>query len=484
MNLSDIELLEQLALYECRESFYAYRKFIHGKKFKTSWFVKTLCEELQSFYESLVAGDKPKLAVCTPPQHGKSIAIVDFITWTAGKDPSLRTIYSSFSGRLGVRANLMLQRILDSEKYKKIFPETKISTAGVPDTFGATRNRELVEYVGDTGFFRNTTVGGAITGESLDLSVVDDPIKGREEAGSETIREKVWEWFTDDMMTRFSEDAGLLLVMTRWHVEDPLGKLLIALGDDVKIVSYPAIAVKDEPHRKEGEPLFPEHKSLKFLLEKKSVMAATSWESLYQQNPQVVGGEIIKGSNFIRYDVPPKIKYRNIYGDTAMKTAERNDYSVFECWGKGDDGKIYLLDLIRGKWEAPELERRAIAFWAKHKAYDPDIYGQLRNMKIEDKASGTGLIQKLKSDNDIPVKGIERVKDKYTRLLDILGYIESGMVCVPAEAPFTSDFISENEAFTADDSHMYDDQIDPEIDAINDMLVENGVSVWKKLGKK
>ena len=134
-----------------------------------------------------------------------------------------------------------------------------------------------------------------------------------------------------------------------------------------KIVSYPAIAEEDEKHRLKGDALFPELKSVEFLENIKSTMLPYSWLSLYQQTPIQQGGEIIKGKWFIRYVVPPIIKYRIIFADTAQKTKERHDYSVFECWGKGADGRIYLLDLMRGKWEAPELKRRAIDFWLKHK---------------------------------------------------------------------------------------------------------------------
>lgn len=483
MQLADVELLDQLAAMEARESFWAYRRYINPK-LKIGWWQKEMAAELQLFYEQLAEGQRPKLVIEAPPQHGKSKMIVEFITWVAGKDPDLKTIYTSFSERLGVRANLQCQRIYESEKYKKVFPETLINSVGMSagDAKNATRNREMLEYVGREGYFRNTTVRGSITGESLDLGVIDDPIKGREEAGSEAIRDKTWDWFTDDFFTRFSDDAGLLAILTRWHVDDPIGRLRLQLGDEVRVVSYPAIATKNEQHRKIGEPLFPEHKSLEFLLERKAAMAAVNWEALYQQNPQIVGGEIIKGEHLGRYKQPPIIKQRLIYADTAQKTAERNDFSVFECWGKGDDGKIYLLDLIRGKWEAPELERRAIAFWAKHSQSDAVTLGQLRQMKVEDKASGTGLIQGLKAKAQIPVVGIERTKDKYTRLMDVLGYIESGYVMVPEDAPFTNDFIAECEAFTADDSHMHDDQVDPMIDAINDLLATtNAINLWERM---
>ena len=481
--LDDLDLLEALALAEARESFWAYRQFINGNKFIPGWWQREMAAELQRFYDDLVAGKRPMLVIEAPPQHGKSKMIVEFITWMAGKNPDCRTIYTSFSERLGVRANLTCQRIYDSPLYRKVFPGTVINNKNVVTISGQTmRNREIIEYSGREGYFRNTTVMGSITGEALDIGVIDDPIKGREQAGSKTVRDKVWDWLTDDFFSRFSETAGLLAILTRWHVDDPIGRLRAKFGSKVRVASYSAVATKDEKYRKAGDPLFPEHKSLEFLLQRKALMSDVNWQALYQQNPQIVGGEIIKVEYFKYFSVAPVIKYRCIYADTAMKAAEHNDYSVFECWGKGEDGKIYLLDLIRGKWEAPELERRAVAFWSKHKDADVFTMGQLRNMKIEDKASGTGLIQKLKTQASIPVVGIQRVKDKYTRCQDVLGYIESGYVMLPTEAPFLSDFVNECEAFTADDSHMHDDQVDPMFDAITDMLASNSAaSLWERM---
>lgn len=460
-----------LAVEEARESFWAYRQYINPKM-KLGWWQREMAGELQSFYDDLMAGKRPKLAMQAPPQHGKSKMVTDFVTWVAGKNPDLKTIYASFSERLGVRANLMCQRVYDSERYKRVFPDTQINSKGMDSTnvHGAIRNREMVEYIGHNGFFRNTTVRGSITGESLDLGLVDDPVKGRKEAGSESVRNETWEWFTDDFFTRFSDDAGFLVIMTRWHIDDLVGRLKENMGSEVRIVSYPAIAEKDEPNRKIGEALFPEHKPLEFLLERKSTMATPNWEALYQQNPQIVGGNIIRGSWFGRYKIPPVIKYRIIYADTAQKTKESNDYSVLECWGLGEDNKVYLLDLIRDKWEAPDLKRKAIDFWNKHKGKDATNLGALRKMRVEDKASGTGLIQEIRRDGKFPIDGIQRGTDKYTRLLDVQGYIESGYVIIPDDAPWVQDFVDECEAFTADDSHKHDDQIDPMIDAINDML--------------
>lgn len=480
MNREDIELLEQLAVAEAREDFWAYRQYINGGKMKLGWWQREVATVLMDFYHELIEGKRPKYVIEAPPQHGKSIQIVDFLSWLAGKNPELRSIYTSFSERLGVRANLRMQRILDSDKYKKCFTKTTLSGPGAPkNAQSSLRNHEILEYVGQEGYFRNTTVRGAITGEGLDLGVIDDPLKGREQAGSKTVRDSVWDWFTDDFFTRFSEDAGLLTILTRWHVDDPVGRLL-EIDKTVKVFKYPAIAVKDEELRKKGEPLFPEHKSLEFLLERKKLMSSANFSALYQQNPVVEGGEIIQSAWFKRYTVLPKIEWRKIYVDTAQKTQESNDYSVFECWGKGADGRAYLIDLIRGKWEAPDLRKKAVDFWNKHKALADA--GPLRKMVVEDKASGTGLVQDLRRSTNplIPVEPKQRNKDKYTEVSDALPYIESGYVYIPEDAPWVSDFTQECDEFTADDTHAHDDQIDPMCDAIDDICGGSGkIDVWK-----
>ncbi len=477
----DLALLEQLAVYEARESFWAYRRYLNPTM-KRGWWQRLVAHELQQFAADLAAGLRPKLVIEAPPQHGKSQMIIEFVTWLAGQNPDLQTIYTSFSDRLGIRANLRCQRIYGTPAYQRVFPRTRlVGSSGAANGQVYLRNQDILEYVGQRGCFRNTTVRGSITGEGLDLGIIDDPIKGREEAGSKAIRDKTWDWLTDDFFSRFADDAGLLCILTRWHIDDPIGRLKEKFGEGVRCVSYPAIAVKDEPHRRAGEALFPEHKSLSFLLERKRIMASVNWQALYQQNPTIPGGNVIQGTYFKRYAILPAIKHRIIYGDTAQKTQEANDYSVFECWGLGYDGMLYLIDLIRGKWEAPELRRRALAFWTKHKALEPAHHGQLRAMHIEDKASGTGLIQDIREKDQIPIIGIPRSIDKYTRVLDVLGYIESGYVWVPEEAPFTNDFIAECEAFTADDSHQFDDQVDPMVDAIKEMLAKNRVKQWENI---
>ena len=157
-DLVDYAIAERCKL--AREDFATFRRTINPK-IKWGWFHQSVCDELQAFHSDFVAGKRPKLVIQAPPQHGKSMAIVDFIAWLAGRSPDKKTIYASFSERLGIRANLRMQRILDGEQYNLIFPATKLNASNVVTVSGQyLRNREILEYVGHEGYFRNHKRGG------------------------------------------------------------------------------------------------------------------------------------------------------------------------------------------------------------------------------------------------------------------------------------------------------------------------------------
>lgn len=481
---SDLAVMESIALGEAQLSFWAFRQLMDPGMI-LGWWQEDVAGHLEQFAVDLEAGRRPKLIIQAPPQHGKSETVVDFTAWLSGRDPDLRTIYASFSERLGIRANLALQRKFETSRFRKAFPGLSLNAANAVTTgFGAAlRNREIIEFVDRRGYFRNTTVNGAVTGEGLDLAVLDDPLKGREEANSEAVRDKTWQWLTDDFLTRFSAKAGLLCILTRWHVDDPAARLMAA-DPTTKVLSYPAIAEEndgrseaDRANRRPGEALFPELKPIEFLHAQKQAMDPGSWESLYQQRPTVAGGNLFRIDDFQRHRHGEQRPYkrRAIYADTAQKTGERNDYSVFQCWGLGADGVAYLIDQARGKFEAPELEKVARAFWKKHKQVNGAGAGYLTAFNVEDKVSGTGLIQQLaRGSESIPIRPIKRSVDKYSRALDALPSIAAGLVSIPADAPFTRDLLSELAAFPAG---MNDDQVDPLLDAVPDLLLGSGYTL-------
>ena len=290
-----------------RNDFVLFRQLIHPE-LHWNWWTDEVARELNRFYRDLKEDRRPKLALMAPPQHGKTSTVLDFIAWIIGKHPELKTIFASYSDELGTAANRYLLRILRSDAFRKIFAGVEVGATGWA------ANNNLIEFVGHRGSFRNTTVDGAVNGFRLDLGVVDDPVKGHAEANSKLQRDKTWEWFIHDFFSRFAKDAGLLTIMTRWHVDDVLGRMLERFGDELVVLRYPALAettswrwckiliVGDDGRCRfewqkqlvrKGEALFAEHKPLAFLEERRKVMNQSSWEALYQQHPIIVGGGVL-----------------------------------------------------------------------------------------------------------------------------------------------------------------------------------------------
>lgn len=470
---SDIDHLESWWIEKSRGNFLAYRKFMRPD-FIHGWFINDLCRILQKFYLDLETGKRPILFIQAPPQHGKSWTISDFMAWLSGKMPNIRIIYASYSDTLGIRCNKQLQRFFESDKNKKIFPEHRISSSNVVK---ASRNSRHIEYIDNEGNptggqFRNTTTGGPVTGESLDLGIIDDAVKGREQANSITWSEKIWQWLTDDFLTRFSESAGLLIIMTRWSTHDIIGRLIEKFntsGKEYKLVNYQAIATKDEDFRKKGHPLFPELKSLEFLLDKKAIMPDTSWESLYQGNPTISGGNLFKDSwwKWWKDGALPAIDYKIITADTAQKAKQENDWTVFQCWGVNRGG-IFLLDKLRAKMEAPTLRREAEMFYKKHNTPRIQVGDPiLRGMYIEDKSSGTGLIQELRAVG-VKVFEVPRNKDKVFRAQDAAPFIESGFINLNTSIAGVDNLTKEAREFP---NGEFDDDIDTLLTAVEVTLI-------------
>lgn len=432
-----------------------------GQEFVENWHHAAICAAL----ERVVIGQTKRLIINIPPRYSKTeIAVINFMAWCMGNFTDAEFIHASYSSRLAANNSYQCRAVVQSETYAEIFPGARLMNDSKARDEWRTTDGGCVYATGAEG-----TITGYGAGKLRDYFggaiIIDDPHKAGE-ASSDTMRQNVLDWFQTTIESRCnSPDTPIIVIMQRLHEEDLTGWLLNGgNGEKWEHLRIPVLDADDNP-------LWP-FKHDRETLQRMESSNRYVFTGQYMQRPSPLGGGIIKGHWFGRYTVAPKIKYRKIYADTAQKTAERNDYSVFECWGHGEDNRIYLLDMIRGKWEAPELKRRAVEFWNKHA--QPSQHGALRKMVVEDKASGTGLIQDIRHDAKIPVQAQQRNKDKLTRVMDVTAYIESGYVMIPADAPFTSDFVSECEGFTADDSHMHDDQIDPMCDAINDMLIPDG----------
>jgi predicted phage terminase large subunit-like protein len=348
---------------QARQNFWSYRKQIDPTLIE-GWWQKHAAAHQQQFMLDMLLGKRPKLILKAPPQHGKSRLVHDFITWVAGHCPDWPTIYASYSDELGTTANLRIQRTLELPSYRTIF-RGRTKMARMNSALEGQRNTTVLEYVGHKGSFRATTVNGQITGHGLSLGVVDDPIKGRAEASSKLIRDKTWNWLVDDFFSRFSDSAGMLMIMTRWHVDDPVGRWLDRFPE-TKVLSYAAIADVDdwsvvEGYRSPGEALFPELKPIDFLSERRRLSTAASWESLYQQQPIIAGGGTFPIEKFSRINAVEhsQIKKSVRYIDKAG-TEDGGAYTAMVLMHMMKDGTFVIGDVKRGQWGALEREKNLL----------------------------------------------------------------------------------------------------------------------------
>lgn len=488
-NLQTLEAFKQRQIERAKNNLLDFTLYTNPI-YETGWFNELLFAELDQFLKDAEAGLMPRLMIFAPPRSGKSEAASRrFPAYVLGKHPNWNVIACSYSSDLANRMSRDTQRIVDSDRYADVFPDVRLNGSNVRTVAGgAIRTAELWETIAPDGrlhggAYRAAGVNGGITGQGMNIGIIDDPAKDYKTASSPTYQEAVIDWYDTTFFTRADPKInGIIIILTRWHKDDLAGQLLKKAeegGEQWRVVSFPMEAEKHEVHelngkkyslRKPGEILFPERMPQSFV-DKAKQRGSLVWNALYQQRPTAKGGGLIKSEWFGEYKELPPLKWRAVYGDTAQKTKEVNDFSVFEHWGLGVDGYMYLIDMIRGKWEADELKRRAVAFWnsCKHLKNAP-----LRHMAIEDKASGTGLIQSIRKDALCPVKAIQRDKDKYTRLMDTQGFIESGYIKLPSDKPFVSDFLVEMESINPD-FNTHDDQLDPMMDAITEMKVNAGL---------
>jgi len=463
----DVELIEELAIIEARESFWAFRCYM-DPKLKHGWFPEEVSHELQAFYEAFERGLRPTLVLNTPPQHGKSRAMTDFIAWVLGKNPELKNILASFSDRLGVRANLTLQRMLDSPRYKKVFPKTALPMHASAMLDGRPqRNSEFLELVNAGGSFRNTTVRGPINGEGLDLGFIDDPLKGRQEARSKQNRDNVWLWLTDDFFSRFSEFAGMLMIMTRWHKDDPAGRW-IERFPNTRILRYKAIATEDERYRRKGEALFPEHKSLAFLQARRQLYTRSSWESLYQQNPIIEGGDMFPVDKFVVIPNPPgkrQIKATVRYWDKAG-TQDGGKRTAGVLMHEYRDGGWAISDVVCGQWGANKRE----TIIKQTAEIDRATWDMVETWVEQEPGSGG---KESAERSIVNLKGhvvyADKVTgDKETRAEPYAAQVQGGNVCLVA-GPWNRLFLEDHEEFP---NGKFVDQVDAAAGAFNKLAAK------------
>ena len=316
-----------------------------------------------AYYEVLTRfamGEIKKLMITMPPQHGKSEGATRRLpAFVLGQDPDKRIAIVSYNATKAHKFNRELQRIMDDDRYYELFPQTLLAGQASYQEQGRRRSRNYArnsdecEIVGYQGSFKTIGVGGSLTGEPVDMLIMDDLYKDASSAWSPVIRQNVADWYDTVASTRLHNDSQQLLVFTRWHMEDLAGRLLEQEGvyDPIEnpqgwlLVSFPAIQNRppsEQDPRVEGEPLWPERHSLEKLLEIKG-RSPTVFESLYQQNPQPSQGLMYE--EFTCYTDLPSRSYSVAYIDAADSGA---DYLCALFYKEAEDGN-YITDVLYTK---------------------------------------------------------------------------------------------------------------------------------------
>lgn len=441
MNITK-EQKESIALQAKRElakrSFKYYLEYIHRGRYSHMPHTELICNELQP----IIDGEERYIIVEMPPRHGKSMTISEsFPSYFIGKNPYKRVIASAYSDNLARKFG-RLNRVKLMEVGEELFD------VGLSRSNNNVNNWTLDNNVGG---MVSSGVGGTITGEGADLLIIDDPIKNNQEAQSETMRNKVWDEWESTLSTRLHKGASVIVVMTRWHEDDLIGRLLERSPHDWKRIRLPAIAEDEDDllGREMGQALAPD---LGFDEEwaaiKKLEAGSKTWASLFQQRPSAAEGNLFKREWWQYYKAPPaRFDEQVISWDLTFKDNQESDFVVGQVWGR-KDADFYLLDQVRGKMDFPTTLKAIKNLNSK--------YPRIRTTLIEDKANGSAAISTLKKS----ISGIVPISPKDSKIVRaqaITPLVEAGNVYIPEGGTFTSDYVEEFANFP---NGKHDDMVD------------------------
>jgi len=376
-----------------------------------------------------------------PPQHGKSLhTTIHFPAYFLEQFPKKRIIIGAYNLNYATEFSLAIKRLLRQRKFS-------FGDMGHANHWNTPQG----------GFIKAFGFQSGITGTPADLVVIDDPIKNATDARSKVMRDKVWSEFEYSIESREQKNTSFIIILTRWHHDDLIGRLLKRDGKEMwDVISLPAIAEENDLlGRAIGQPLCEDRKTLEKLLKERKDNPS-KFAALFQQNPTIDGGNIIKEAYFEGqyYTSLPALNYTIQSIDTNCKPSENSDYAVITTWGVRDTN-IYLLNCWRSKCDYIELKKRALIEAEKYKP---------TYLLIEETSNGYPLIQELRKTTMLPIKPIKPKGDKEVRLAACTPLFENKKVFIPKDAPWMYDYINELINFPTGD---HDDQVDSTSQALS-----------------
>ena len=350
--------------------------------------LQLLCSALEDVERYVASGGREgtgRLMVFMPPRYWKSMTSSRlFVAWFLGRNPDKRVILTSYTGDLAFKHSRGARDFVLSPEFARVFGQR----SAVDEPVGVDRDGRSVrawELGGHAGGLTAAGVGGGITGVGAHLLIIDDPVKDREQAESESYRERAWDWYTDTAYTRLEDGGAILVIMTRWHTDDLAGRLLRQMaeepgsdqwrvvllaaraedyGDDER-EKEPWLPAADLLGRKEGEPLWPEKHDATALAQLELNVGPYGWPSLYQQRPRAKEGAMFKRSWFQMADMPEVpaglrwVRYWDlgqVSDEEAKKEKKDPSYTGSVAAAVDVEGNVWLRDMVRGRWEWPDAQ--------------------------------------------------------------------------------------------------------------------------------
>lgn len=416
-----------------------------GTAYQHNWHIEAIAYQLMRVW----SGACKRLIITVPPRSAKSICVtIAFTAWLMGHNPRKRIMAISYANELSRTHAANFRSVVTSTWYRRAFPHFAIAV-----------NRGQEIRTTEHGYRYASSIGGSVLGRGADLIVIDDPINGLKEALSPVARRRVQEFYDGTLYSRLNNRAtgAIVIVMQRLHEDDLVGHVLEK--EDWEVLSIPAIAPADCSYRlgqgpeavyqrRQGEIMHPARDSIAELEAIRRNLGSLNFSAQYQQNPLPAEGQIIKRDWLLHYDErPAAFDVKVASWDTASTQAEHSDWSVGMVWGAIGQ-TYYLLDLVRGRWEAPELRRKMIDLSRNH-AVDATL--------VEDTELGRALSQDLKRTGALYTLLQQSRIDKQARLMAQAARFEAGQVFLPREASWLADYLGEVLAFPM---ARNDDQVD------------------------
>ena len=443
----------------------AFPLLVAGEPLRWNWHLDAICYHL----ERVRRGEIIRLIIEVPPRSLKSIAAsVVFPAFCLGLSPSRKIIAASYSADLAIKHSNDCRALMRSESYRALFQGTVL---------GNGKDTETEFHTTARGYRYSTSPAGTLTGRGGDMLILDD-IMNAKEAASDARREAVINWYANTAFSRLDNKrtGAIIVVMQRLHQHDLAGHLREQGGWTV--LSLPAIAEEPQSvligpcrvyNRPTGEVLHAAREPRSALDDLQTTIGSYNFSAQYQQRPVPIEGELIKWRWFRRFEKPPSGSDYTIVQswDLGMKVGADNDYSVCTTWVR-DKRHHYLIDVLRGRWDFPELKRVLVD---RARRYHADT------ILIEDKVTGTALIQQMRQEKTIGVPNPVACTpqgDKVSRLIAESPAIEAGQVLLPEAADWLDPLRSEVAQFP---NGRHDDQVDSISQYLNWARLRSGPDV-------